>query len=258
MLKGDIYYLGDVHGNINVINQFIKLYNIENAHIIQVGDFGVGFKSIEKEKRLLEMYHTLLVKKNITVWAIRGNHDYKPHFDNDPFGLSNIKLLPDYSVLELCGKKILCVGGAVSVDRKWRMTKLQKQGDHISEIGTKSWWPDEVFSLDVDKASSIKDIDIILTHTCPAYCPPDNTFSFGPFVEGIIKETGDTDLKTDLNVERQQMNELFHLLKLNGNNIEKHYYGHFHASNLTTIDGCEHRMLGVGELWEEKLDSYEI
>ena len=61
MKKMDIYYLGDIHGNFNVIHQFIKLFNIENAHIIQVGDFGVGFKPIEKEKRLLEMYHTLLV-----------------------------------------------------------------------------------------------------------------------------------------------------------------------------------------------------
>jgi len=253
-----LFYLGDIHGTFNLVNQYVKKFDIKDAYIIQVGDFGVGFNTLAKERRLLEMTNDSLVKRNVIMYAFRGNHDFKPYFDNDPFGLSNIKLLPDYSVLELCGKKILCVGGAVSVDRQWRMTKLQKQGDHISEIGTKSWWSDEVFTLDVDKVSSMKGIDIVLTHTCPSYCPPDNTFGFGSFVEGIIKETGDVDLKTDLNFERQQMNDLFHLLKLNGNNVEKHYYGHFHASNLIAIDGCDHRMLGVGELWEENLDNYEI
>jgi predicted phosphodiesterase len=249
-----LFYLGDIHGNFSVIHQYVKKFDIKNAHIIQVGDFGVGFKSIEKEKRLLQMYHDLLVKNNVIVWAIRGNHDYKPHFDSDPFGLTNIKLIPDYTILELCGKKILCVGGAVSVDRTWRYTFKQKMGIFENQaLGVESWWPDEIFQLDKDKICEMRDIDIVVTHTCPHYCPPDNTFGFGPFVEGIIRDTGDTGLKTDLNVERQAMTDLFHLLKMNGNNIEKHYYGHFHNSEVQNYDGCEHRMLGIGELWEENL-----
>ena len=99
-----IYYLGDIHGNFSLIGQYIDRFSIKDAHIIQVGDFGVGFKDTLKEKRMLDMYHAKLVKNNVTVWAFRGNHDYKPHFDNDPFGFTNIKLIPDYTVLELCGK----------------------------------------------------------------------------------------------------------------------------------------------------------
>ena len=30
------------------------------------------------------MFHDLFVKNNVIVWAIRGNHDFKPYFDNDP------------------------------------------------------------------------------------------------------------------------------------------------------------------------------
>ena len=182
-----ILYLGDIHGNFNLLHQYVKMYSITDAHIIQVGDFGVGFQPLEKEKRMLEMYHTLLVKNNVTVWAIRGNHDYKPYFDNDPFGFTNIKLVPDYTVLNLGGKNILCVGGAVSVDRMWRYTKKQRAGIfEDTQIGVESWWPDEVFKLEVDKVKDLKDINIVVTHTCPDYCPPDNTFGFGPFVEGII------------------------------------------------------------------------
>jgi predicted phosphodiesterase len=252
-MKKRILYLGDIHGNFNVIHQYVKMYNIKDAHIIQVGDFGVGFNTFEKEKRMLEMYHPLLVKNNVTVWAIRGNHDYKPYFDNDPFGFTNIKLVPDYTVLNLEGNNILCVGGAVSVDREWRYTKKQKLGIfENTNLGVESWWPDELFVLDKDKIKDLKDINIVVTHTCPDYCPPDNSFGLGYFVEDIIRKTGDVGLRTDLLFERNQVTELFHLLKLNGNNVEYNYYGHFHKSDTITMYGTKHRLLGVGELWEER------
>lgn len=246
-----ILYLGDLHGNFSLIHQYVKNYDIKDAHIIQVGDFGVGFALLDKERRALGMFHDLFVKNNVIVWAIRGNHDFKPYFDNDPFGFSNIRLVPDYTVLELEGKKILCVGGAVSVDREWRYTGAQRRGE-FDVVPGQSWWKDEVFVLEKEKVVDLKGINIVVTHTCPSYCPPDNTFGFGSFVEGIIRDTGDVELKTDLNVERQAMNDLFHYLKINGNNIDNHYYGHYHKSEVQNYDGIVHRMLGVGELWEEK------
>ena len=247
-----LMFLGDIHGQFNIIHQYVKLYDIKDAHIIQVGDFGVGFKTLAKENRLLEDYHTQLVKKNVHVWAIRGNHDYKPHFDNDPFGFTNIHLVPDYTVLELCDKRILCIGGAVSVDRKWRYTFKQKQGIFENQtLGKESWWPDEVFVLDRDKLSEMRNIDIVVTHTAPHYCEPDNTFGFGPFVESIVRETGDTDLKTDLNIERQAMTDAFSILKMN-NTITHAYYGHFHKSDVMNFDGIKHRLLNINELWEER------
>ncbi len=247
-----LLWLGDIHGQFNIIHQYVKIYGIKDAHIIQVGDFGVGFKTLAKEKRLLEDYHTQLVKNNVHVWAIRGNHDYKPHFDNDPFGFTNIHLVPDYTVLELCDKRILCIGGAVSVDRKWRYTFKQKLGIFENQtLGKESWWPDEVFVLDRDKLAEMRNIDIVVTHTAPHYCEPDNTFGFGPFVESIVRETGDTDLKTDLNIERQAMTDAFSILKMN-NDIKLHIYGHFHKSWNSLMYGTEHRLLNVNELWEER------
>ena len=251
-MKTRLIFLGDIHGSFNIIHQYVKLYGIKDAHIIQVGDFGVGFQTLEKEKRMLEMYNPLLEKNNVHVWAIRGNHDYKSHFDNDPFGLSNIHLVKDYTVLELCGKKILCIGGALSVDRTWRYTKLQKQKNFENQgLGIESWWSDEVFVLDRDKLGEMRDINIVVTHTAPHYCEPDNTFGFGPFVDGIVKQTGDNELKTDLLVERQQVTDAFTILKMN-NDITHHYYGHFHKSDVMNFDGIKHRLLNVNELWEER------
>ncbi len=145
--------------------------------------------------------------------------------------------------------------GLYSKDRTWRYTSKQKMGIfENTQLGVESWWPDELFVLDCDKVSQMRDIDIVVTHTCPHYCPPDNTFGFGPFVESIVRSTGDNQLKTDLNFERQQVTEMFHLLKLNGNDIKKHYYGHFHNNDVQNYDGVEHRMLGVGEFWLERYD----
>jgi predicted phosphodiesterase len=248
-----LMFLGDIHGQFNIIHQYVKKYGIKDANIIQIGDFGVGFNTIEKEKRLLEMYHTQLVKNNVHVWAIRGNHDYKPHFDNDPFGFTNIHLVRDYTVLELCDKRILCIGGAVSVDRTWRYTKLQKAGIFENQtLGKESWWHDEVFVLDRDKLSEMRNIDIVVTHTAPHYCEPDNTFGFGPFVESIVRETGDNELKADLLEERKSMTEAFNILKLNNNDIKLHVYGHFHKSDVMNFDGIKHRLLNINELCEER------
>ncbi len=250
-MKMRILYLGDIHGNFGLINQYIKLYKIKNAHIIQVGDYGVGFSTLKKERAMLEMFHKILVKNNIYVWAIRGNHDFKPYFDKDPFNFSNIRLVKDYTVLNLADKNILFIGGAVSVDRMMR--KTQAQIDNVYQYGDiptgEQWWRDEVFVLDRDKLGEMRDINIVVTHTAPTYCPPDNTFGFGPFVDGLAKK--DPELKTDLLVERQMLSDAFQILKLN-NNIENHYYGHFHRSETLDIYGTKHRLLGVGELFEER------
>ena len=245
-----LLFLGDIHGHFSVIHNHIDKFELKNAHIIQVGDFGVGFSSFKKDKRNLEMYHKKLVKNNIFLWVIRGNHDYKPYFDNDPFGFSNIKLVKDYTVLDLCGKKILCVGGAISVDRENRKSKYQKQGDFSKITGAESWWPDEVFNLEKETLLNLKGVDTVVTHTTPSYCPPDNTFGFGNFIDNIVKNNNDETLKSDLLFERHQASELFTLLKIN-NDIENAYYGHFHRSEYITMYGTKHRLLNINELWEE-------
>jgi predicted phosphodiesterase len=246
-----IFYLGDLHGNFNLINKYIKLYEIKDAYIIQVGDFGVGFNTFKKEYRSLKMVQDQLEKRNIHLWAIRGNHDYKPYFDNDPFGFTNIHLVADYTVLNLADKNILCIGGAVSVDRLWRKTKKQKNGDFNNTLGVESWWPDEVFELDKERLGEMRNINIVVTHTCPHFCPPDNTYSLGPFVESIIKETKDYELRNDLLIERKAMTDVFTILKMN-NDIEYNYHGHFHKSDLTIYDGTKYRLLNIDELWEER------
>lgn len=246
-----LMFLADIHGNFNLINQYLKRFDIRDAYIMQLGDFGVGFNGLLKEKRTLEYTHTELVKRNVIVYAIRGNHDYKPYFDNDPFGFTNIKLVKDYTVLNLEGQNILCIGGAISVDRMIRKTKNQKIGNFDLKTGSEGWWPDEVFNWEDDKLVNLRDINIVVTHTAPDYCIPDNGNGFGPFVNGLV--ANDPDLKLDLLDERRKMTLAFQTVKMY-NDVKLHLYGHFHRSDMITIDGTEHRVLGVGELWEERYE----
>lgn len=242
-------YLGDIHKNFNIFSQYVNFYSIKNANIIQVGDFGVGFKQFQKEKKELEAINKVLAKNNVFVWAIRGNHDYKPYFDNDPFNLTNIKLVKDYTVLNLGGKNILCIGGAISIDRKQCYTPNQAKGDFTTKTGNEKWWPDEIFDYDDNKLKDLRGIDIIVTHTAPDYCIPDNSYGFGDFVNSYIKF--DPGLKLELLEERRNMTLAFQTVKEN-NDITHHYYGHYHRSGYIDMYGTRHRVLGIGELHEER------
>ncbi len=248
-------FLGDIHGNLGLIHQYVNLYKLNNVNIIQVGDFGLGFTTFKKDKRFLELYHQRLVNNNVFVYAIRGNHDYKPYFDEDPFNLTNIKLVKDYTVLNLAGKNILFVGGAISIDRKMR-TDIDEVNIKTIPDGYIQWWKDEVFVLDIDKLKPLRNIDIVVTHSAPTYCNPFTINGLGPYVESMIKKTSDFELKTDVLYERYQIKEMFDILKLE-NNIEKHFYGHFHQNAELKIDGTRHILLGVGELWEDRTDYYK-
>lgn len=243
-----ILYLGDIHCNFNLVNQYLNLYKIKDAHIIQVGDFGVGFKPLKRERNVLEILNTSLKKKNVILYAIRGNHDNPKYFENDPFELSNIKLVKDYTVLELEGKRILCIGGACSIDRNITKTKEQKNGNYDFVMG-QEWFYGEEFKYDDSKLVDLRNINIVVTHTAPDYCNPDNGNGFGAFVDRYIKD--DPTLGTDLIAERRDMTLAFQTIKMY-NDITLHLYGHFHRSDYTTIGGTQHRVLGIGELWEER------
>ena len=247
--KMRLMYLGDIHGNFNIISQYVTRFDIRDAYIIQVGDFGVGFKTLVKEKRQLDDINTALIKRNVIVYAIRGNHDHPSYFENDPFGLSNIKLVKDYTVLNLVGKNILCIGGAISIDRTVRYTKRQLEGDYTTNIGVDSWWKDEGFNYDDSKLVDLRDINIVVTHTTPDYCWPDNSNGFAPIVNDFASM--DKTLKTELLDERRRMTLAFQTIKMY-NDIEYAYNGHFHANHVTEIYGTTHRLLGVGELWEQR------
>ena len=45
----NLFFIGDIHGNFSYLIWQLKQSNMKEAHLIQVGDFGLGFLDYEKD-----------------------------------------------------------------------------------------------------------------------------------------------------------------------------------------------------------------
>lgn len=214
-----ILILGDIHGLLRKLMQDIKRYDITDCIIIQVGDFGYALNerrmSDSQYRAVLRYYNNRLKSRNIKMYVVRGNHDNPKHFQGH-IKYSNIELLPDYSIIEHEGEKILLVGGAISIDRRKRMNEDLERND-----GWRKWFEGEQFIFDIDKIKHLRDIDIVVTHTRPSIF----NISYDN-IRHYLNE--DNRLENDINVEAKMVYRMWeHLIQ--NNTIRKWYYGHFHS-----------------------------
>lgn len=240
----EIYLIGDIHGNFNLINYIIKTMRLKNCILIQVGDFGIGFYPKKDNDTLLNL-NNKLSEANIEMYVIRGNHDCPSHFNGDHY-YSNLKLLKDYEVLNLNNNNFLFVGGAVSVDRKSRI-------EEDSKYHRKSYWPDEKFYLDYDKLEEIdlNSIDMLITHSTTKELKKDmeNCRLLRPeMVNQFIYMYKDFTLLEDIENESNNIQTLKDMLP----NVTHHYFGHYHNEYNVTIDNCEYRLLNINQVFKHK------
>lgn len=241
-----ILMLGDIHSNFNYLKTLLNSKKVTDCYIIQVGDFGAGFTNEVNELNILNDLNKFLNERNIKMYAIRGNHDDPKYFDGR-FKFTNLELIPDYTILELEGNRILCIGGAVSVDRIPRIQKDMINARYGSS--QRNYWYDETIVFNEDAIKNAKDINILVTHTAPDFCEPNNKLGFGHLVGEFALE--DKKLKEDLKTERDLMTKIFDMISDN-NKIDRHFYGHFHRSHEQIIVDCKHRLLNINELFEVK------
>lgn len=243
---------GDVHGNFANIKYNIKMKNLSDTDLFMLGDFGVGFIERNQDIKNIENLNTFLKEKNLILWTLRGNHD-NPIFFNGDYILSNLKLMPDYSVVDIVeidiegnehNHKILMVGGAISIDRRYRLSLMQKNAIMGRDI--ESYWFDENFILDEDKLKLYTGITKVITHTAPEFCYPDNnTYGFSQIVHEFAKD--DPKLYNELNKERSDLTKMYDILMIN-NNITSWGYGHFHNDKVTDYNGTKFHLVGIGNI----------
>jgi len=228
----NIIYLGDIHGNFNqIIGWMHHNKHRENCNIIQVGDFGIGFKP-KQEHHELKLLSSKLKTKNHTVLVIRGNHDNPEYFDGN-HDYDNIKFLPDYTVKNLNGSNHLFIGGAISIDRRLRKSNID-------------YWENECFNYDEERLKNIKEIDVLVTHTCMSFNKP--TFFSNLVYSFALK---DDKLIKDLDREKNLVDLMWKKLNENDNKIKLHLYGHFHFNNKEFINNTKHILLDIDEFYEE-------
>jgi len=243
-----VLILGDIHGNFNFLKHQINTKNITDCSIIQVGDFGIGFTYLENDENTLMNLNDFLSEFNITLYVIRGNHD-NPIFFTGNHQYSNLKLLPDYTTLNIEGYNFLFIGGAISIDRTQRI----KENNSNIRYGSRKrcYWEGESLEYKPEITKKIRGIDFLITHTAPDWCEPNNKLGFGSFVDDWAKY--DSKLIGDLSFERNQMTNIFIDLFEN-NKIKKHFYGHFHKSYFDTHNDVDHHLLDINEFYTLNLD----
>ncbi len=215
-----IVLLGDVHGSFIGLGK--KLKDLSDLIIIQLGDF--GFYGQFGEKMQIDGLNEICQKNNISLLVFRGNHDRDFDFSEVNYFSSNITFLADYTYLETQKGTILCVGGAISIDRSARTEFID-------------YWAGEKFAL---KPYLVKEVDILLTHSAPSW--------LGPGVDApIIKhyERFDPKLVADLLKERADIDWLFELAK-----PKRAFCAHFHAHYTAENNGCSARILEIFEFLE--------
>ena len=225
-----IYFWGDNHWNFNYIRFQLNKKFIQDAILIQVGDFGLGFHHINKELVVLEDLNNLLAENNVTLYVIRGNHDNPEYYQKQLIDMTNIKLLPDYTTICAGEHKILGIGGAVSIDS-------------IIRTPGKTWWRNENVVYN-DIIHELRDITIVATHTTINEAPPELDMKV-PILEyyGLMQPW----LEGDLRRERELLTQIYN--ELNENNNKRYwFYGHFHKTFTTVINDTTFYALNINEI----------
>lgn len=191
-----------------------------------------------------------LTKQNNWLVFIRGNHDNPAYFDGQVVNHERWKAVPDYSVIKACGHTILCVGGAISVDRIWRKTEMYGMTVVVEDdqrLEQSLYWPDEKPVYDQARLEAISEactVDTVITHTAPSFCEKQTKAGIQDW---LAKDEG---LRDDLKEERRTMDRVFSFLKENSHPVDQWYYGHFHESWHSEVDGVKYNMLNCLEVKE--------
>lgn len=259
----NIYFCGDIHGDFKVLKSNKE---IKDAILIVCGDVGLGFSKDQYYRYIFPELDMYCHKHNIHIYFVRGNHDDPSYFDGEKINYNNIKAIPDYSVITTPNHNILCIGGAISIDRSWRKAK------HCWNIGSysyfyncsqevaqeecqKIYWSDEVVVYDEEKLNDILNkykIDIVATHTAPSFVFPHTDLNSNPDLCRFVKK--DINLIDDIKSERETMNKIYEKVK-----PTNWFYGHFHDHCVENYENTKFHLLDMcknGEL-DIKCLSYE-
>ena len=240
----DIFIMGDIHGEFHIA---YARDGIKHACIILAGDCGFGFHHFKYYTGCMyQKAHRWLERNDNIIICVRGNHDDPSYYNGKLFYEERMMCVPDYTVIKGYHHTVLCVGGAVSIDRTYRQD-LQI----FRPNGPRYWWEDEYPVLDTDKIKEITDagyrIDTVVSHTCPDFC--------FPMDKGVTNSTMahwlkiDPELRFDLLNERSCMTEIYHqLIDEYDHPVKRWMYGHYHASHKSIYDGMICQLLDINEI----------
>lgn len=243
---------GDLHGEFDLLRFVIKSNEFKDSVIVIAGDCGFGFEKLTHYTNVYNKMKKLLEERNILVLFVRGNHDDPAYFNNKMINFEYFKTIPDYEVLSFSdGFNVLCVGGATSIDRKWRIHKQEYA------IYRKLYWEDEAPIYNGVALSRIKDdginIDMVIAHSAPSFAPLYTKDGISAFT------INDASLGADIDYERDILEKVYNKLIENKHKLKYWIYGHFHQhASFTSLEDVKFVMLDMFRTRYNSFDSFVI
>jgi calcineurin-like phosphoesterase family protein len=206
-----VLILGDTHGDAITHVEAIKAAAVNGAqHVFQVGDCGL-FPAFYDTTESADIVNEVARGLDVMCHWIRGNHDstdaweffIKTFPDGKGRGLyrSNIRLYPRVKYFKAFGLQWLEVGGAISIDKIYRLSDEKKTGHRTQ------YWDDEAISGADLRLVDDRKVDVLLTHDCSNKTP------FGQ----RIKDDPDSEQN------RMKVDKI-----LNRSRPDFHFHGHMH------------------------------
>ena len=166
--------------------------------IIFSGSTGFGSKSFEHFDEIFKPLNEMLEKNNTHIIFIRGNSDDPSYFTEGKISYSNIKAVDDYSLIKFNGFNCLCIGGGVSLDRKWKQT----QGGRLKKT---LYWDGESTKFNQDELKEIladNKIACVVTHVPPSFVGTDTSTYSDSKWSGSDKDVIDDAINERLTIDK--------------------------------------------------------
>lgn len=263
--KPNVCFIGDIHGEFSSLGWLMKYTNFKDTAYFICGDCGFGFNKKEHYSQIFNKLSRTASKLNCEFIFIRGNHDSREYFDKRLINRKCFKTIPDYSVVQTPNHNILCIGGAISVDRSYRLLANEKNANKYAKFHhcslneaikncQKVYWDCEECVYNEEALNELKlndiNVDIVCTHTGPSFIKP-----FGKDnINFWLSE--DKNLEEDTNNERKTIDNIYNKLKTDGHQLNYWFYGHFHFHNSEYVDNTKFVMLDMYR--NGKFDFYDV
>lgn len=284
-----IYALGDIHGSLMEIAGHIRKYDLRNCALIFCGDIGFGFEKTEYYEQIYQKLRPLLSRNNIYCYFVRGNHDNPDLFDGKQIAHKRFTAVEDYSVIRtfpmegsgvlpesrenatedsgdsVPTNSILCVGGAISIDRTYRQRKMEGivnilklvhgfSSEEAEARSKKLYWENEPpffneKALDALREDKLR-ITAVCSHSCPSFCEPFSKHGIAMFLDD------DPPLAKDIDRERETLDQVWQKLRQDGHPLRSWFYGHYHYHYRAEHEGVCFTMLDMAR--EGRYDMVEI
>lgn len=232
---------GDIHGEFDFLVGKMLRMELTDTLVIIAGDCSIGFDEPGYYRRTYQRIAKTLKKLNSGLLLVRGNHDDPEYFQRELIAFPRMKTLPDYSVVRFKDRTILCVGGAISIDRLYRQSQQAQRP-------RKLYWENEPPQFDQREMDAIGDaglrIDTVVTHTAPSFCYPTTKRGIEMWMDY------DPTLGKDIDEERATMDRIYNRLIADGHPLSLWYYGHYHCTCSDKIDGVGFYLLDIGQINE--------